>query len=134
MRVIRKTALIIETIIGFGVPVFTWFLGISMSPFLILWVVEVGGIEMVAAVLAIVLGGIGLWGMLQLAVKVIEPHSRVATPRKLLSCVVCGLLAVSIATVIFDFGPEGSSLIFLPPVLVSAHFLFLARGYFWKSS
>ncbi|MDO3386376.1 hypothetical protein QWI17_11055 [Gilvimarinus sp. SDUM040013] len=134
MRVIRKIALIIETIIGFGLPIYMWVLGLIMSPFLFLGFVTGGEIEMAVSVLAVALGGIGLWGMLQLAVKVIEPHSRVTTPRRLTGFVVCGLLAVSIATVLLGFEPKGFSLIFLPPVLVTVHFLYLARGYLWPNS
>lgn len=134
MKVIRKIALIIEFIIGFGLPVYIWILGLIMSPFLALGFVKDGEFDMAASLVTVVLGGVGLWGMLQLTVKVLEPHSRVTTPRKLLGFVACGLLTVSIATVLLGFEPKGFSLIFLPPILVTVHFLYLARGYFWKSS
>lgn len=134
MKVIHKIALIIETIIGFGLPVYVWVLGLIMSPFFALGFVTGGGVDMAISFLAVVLGGTGLWGMLQLTVKVLEPHSRVTTPRKILGFVACGFLAVSIATVLLGFEASGFSLIFLPPVLVAMHFLYLAREYLWQSS
>ena len=134
MKVIRNIALIIETIIGFGLPVYIWVFGLIMSPFLALGFVTGVGVDMAVYLLVIVLGGIGLWGMLQLTVKVLEPQSRVTTPRRLLGFIACGFLAVSIITVLLGFDPTGFSLIFLPPVLVAVHFLYLAREYLWKSS
>lgn len=134
MKVIRKIALLIETVIGFGLPVYIWVLGLIMSPFLALGFVTGGGVDMAASFLVVVLGGFGLWGMLQLTVKVLEPHSRVTAPRRLLGFIACGFLAVSIATVLLGFEPSGFSLIFLPPVLVAVHFLYLAREYLWQSS
>lgn len=134
MNVIRKIALLIEIIIGFGLPVYIWILGLIMSPFLALGFVTGGGVDMAVSLLVVVLGGAGLWGMLQLTVKVLDPRSRVAAPRRLLGFIACGFLAVPVATVLLGFESLGFSLIFLPPVLVAVHFLYLARAYLWQSS
>jgi len=134
MKVIRKIALIIETIIGFCLPVYIWVLGLIMSPFLALGIVTGGGVDMAVSLLAVILGGIGLWGMLQLAVKVLEPHSQVTTPRRLLGFVACGFLAVSIAIMLLGFESTSFSVVFLPPILVAIHFLYLARKYLWQGS
>jgi hypothetical protein len=128
MKIIFKVVLLVEAMVGFSVLIYFWVLGLIMSPVMVLRLLVNAEFEMVFPVLAIVLGGVGLWGMLQLIVKVMAPGSRVAAPCRLLVYVVCGLLAVSVVAVFLRFD-DNFFLIFLPPVLVTIHFMYLVREY-----
>src|SRR5690554_989976 len=89
-------------------------------------------IELATVLLAITLGGIGLWGVVHLTIKVIQPNYRVITPRVLKRFLACGYLAVFIAIQLFDPELQELAVIFLPPLLVTTHFMYLARGYLWQ--
>lgn len=133
MKAFKTVFLIIEMVIGFGIPVYMWVFGVIMSPIIVLGVFTGGGIEMAAPLMAIVLGGVGAWGMLQLAVKVLDPSARITPPKRLLSYTSCGFGAVLLATMFLGFEPAVVGLILIPPLVVSAHFLYLARGYIWQN-
>lgn len=128
MNILYKIALLIEAAVGFSVLIIYWIMGVIMSPVMVLRLLVNAEFEMAFPVLVIVLGGVGVWGMLQLMVKVLAPGVRVANPRRLLVYVCCGLLAVSVVAVFSGF-EDDFFLVFLPPVLVTIHFIYLARWY-----
>ncbi len=78
----------------------------------------------------LLLGGfIGLWGVIQLVLKVAYPKREVARPR----VIVCTLLIGIGALLVFYQGmllsPAATMLLVVLPMLGVAHFLFLGRDY-----
>ncbi len=52
MKAFKTVFLIIEMVIGFGIPVYMWVFGVIMSPIIVLGVFTGGGIEMAAPLMA----------------------------------------------------------------------------------
>lgn len=132
MRMIRKVVLIAEAVMSFAPMVLIWLLGFFMSPVFLFGLLAGVDVELATVLLAITLGGIGLWGVVHLTIKVIQPNYRVITPRVLKRFLACGYLAVFIAIQLFDPELQELAVIFLPPLLVTTHFMYLARGYLWQ--
>ena len=133
MTVVRKILLLIELVIGFGLILYFWLLGLILSPVLVVNIFS-GDVGSLFSFSAFVLGAFGLWGMLQLVMKILSHDTAVTAPARLKILLGCGYVAIFIA--VFAFGAVASieSLAFLLPVLVATHFVYLCRGYLWQNS
>lgn len=97
---------------------------------------KIGAILLLAP---IILGAIGLWGMLQLSIKVLFPTIKVTTPRKLRASIASGYAAVVISIFVFDLTSGTSNLgrifqLAVLPLVVATHFLYLGKDYVWQDS
>jgi hypothetical protein len=133
MKVIQKILLILELIVGFGLLLYFWLLGLIMSPLLAVNLAS-GDIEALLPLAAFILGGIGLWGMLQLSLRVISPTTTVSPPERLKKFLACGYVAIFIALGVFGVASNPETLIFILPLVVATHFIYISRGYLWQSS
>lgn len=134
MKELRAFLLLFETFIGFCLPLYLWVFGVIMSPLLLLALVAEGAFELVLPLIALVLGAFGVWGVLQLMIKVLRPDARVAAPGILLRYIACGLVALLLASVFIGPPPMSLVLMLAPPIVVSAHFLYLSRQYLWPKT
>jgi hypothetical protein len=134
MSVFRRIVILLEALVGFALPIYIWLLGVIVSPLFVARLIADGELEAGMPLTALVAGGIGIWGMLQLAIKVMEPEANVAKAGRLRVYVAFGFAALVAAAFLIGFEPGWFGFIFLLPALVAAHFVFLARGYLWVSS
>jgi hypothetical protein len=133
---IRNILLILELTVGFGLLLYHWFLGVFIGP----WIAGnllYGKIEAILLLAPIILGAIGLWGMLQLSIKVLNPTIKVTTPGKLKASIASGFVAVLISLFVFDLMSGTSNLsrivqLAILPLLVATHFLYLGKDYLWQ--
>ena len=133
MQVIRKILLLLELLIGFGLLVYLWLLALTMSPILVVNLIE-GNISTAPLLIAFILGGFGLWGMLLLSMKVVSPTAEIGAPVRLKFLLICGYLAIFVAIAIFGFSSSGTVLFFVLPTAVATHFIFMGRKYLRESS
>jgi hypothetical protein len=76
------------------------------------------------------LGGfIGLWGVIQLVLKVAYPKREVAGPRAIVFTLLVGLGALLVFYQGMLLSPAATMLLVVMPMLGAAHFLFLGRDY-----
>ncbi|SDS91511.1 hypothetical protein SAMN05216271_3084 [Halopseudomonas sabulinigri] len=76
------------------------------------------------------LGGfIGLWGVIQLVLKVAYPRREVASPRAIVFALLIGIGAVLAFYQGMRLSPAATMLLVVMPLLGAAHFLFLGRDY-----
>lgn len=134
MRAFRKVAILLEALAGFALPVYIWLLGLIVSPLFVVQLVADGDFRAGVPLVAMIFGGVGLWGVLQLAVKVMEPEANVARGKRLRVYIAFGFISLGVAALFIGFEPGWFGFVFLPPALVAVHFVFLTRGYLWTSS
>jgi hypothetical protein len=134
MRKLLKIALLLEVVLAFAMPIYFWLMGLIMSPLLIWQLFSLDGIGSSVPILIVILviwGALGILGILQLAVKVLDPEFKLAFPQTLKIYIALGLAALVAAAFILDFGWTGFCIVFLPPILVSLHLMYLARSQLW---
>lgn len=129
MKKLKGILIVTELILGFALPAYMWVLGVIMSPFMFVGLVTGGEFSLVTSLVAVFCGGFGIWGVLQLTVKVVAPSARVAPPRRLVIYIFLGYVALALAISLLGFEPSGFTLIFVPPLAISAQLLFMARQY-----
>lgn len=129
MKQVKGILIVMELVLGFAFPVYMWVLGVIMSPFMLMGLFIGGEISLVVSLMAIMCGGFGLWGMLQLTVKVLSPNTRVASARRLVIYISLGYVALALAILLLGFELQGFIFIFVPPLIISAQFLYMARRY-----
>lgn len=138
MVAVRKILLLLELAIGFGYLLYFWLIGVIFSP-AIAWSLFGGNTEAFLPLVAIYLGAVGFWGLLQLALKVFLPTTKVLSPGWLRVSIASGYMAILITVFGFDLpsGTNNSSHIYplvVLPLLVATHFVYLGRSYLWQSS
>lgn len=133
MKIMRKILLVFELIIGFGLLLNFWLLGLIMSPSLLVHLAG-GDVEAFWVFITFILGTFGLWGMLQISLKVIFPDIKVSTPKRLKGLLLCGYVANFIALIFFGATFNILTLIFILSLLVATHFTYISRGYLWQST
>jgi hypothetical protein len=127
MKKLRDIVLLIETIVAVAFPMFMLFIGTLFSPFLI-----VGALTGANAGLLVVyiVGILGVFALINLAVKASNPESSVLPSLWIKVFLVLGLaLAIRLS-----FEKDNFSFIYMPTILVTIHFSYIARDYLWKSS
>ena len=118
-----KTAIIIEAILGYGIPLSMWVISLGFIWALIL---SASDSEVWRYLLASILAGPGILGAFFLTKKVVMPGLETISPKALKILIACGLLAVLLSEAEFG-GP------FMPAVVVTGHFAFIARNYLWQN-
>jgi len=83
----------------------------------------------------LILGGLGIWGMLQLAAKVILGSSKVTSPSRLKKFLACGYIANMITLGLFpSIRFSKKSLMVGLSLVVATHFIYLGRKYLLQKS
>lgn len=130
MDKIKTLLILLEVVVGFGWLIYFWLISLLISPLFVAQLINDNNWVAGMALLAIMLGGAGVLGMLQLTVKVISPEARVLPAKWLLVLIGLGFIALLMeAFLLSEFGQ--ARLILLFPALVVMHFVYLARGYLW---
>lgn len=129
MDMVKKIALITEFIIGFWFVFLMWLFG---APWLILMLPAAiaGNLQAIYTVIIIVMGGLGLWGILQLTLKLLRPSTQVAPPIHLRIYLLCGMTTAAMLAIPSLNDPGSVVIVAVLPVAVTAHFYYLARDYF----
>lgn len=107
-----------------------------MSPVLVLRLIADRDWEAGLMFAVIVLGAVGIWGMLQLTIKVIAPTANVVKAGRLKVYLASGFLALMSVVFLVRFDVSNISWLefsLLLPAVVTSHFIFLARRYLWAS-
>jgi len=125
MKTAIKIILISESIIAFLPITVLWLMSVPMLPISLQLMVTEGG-ESYAFVAMTCLGGIGLWGVLQLLFAILCP--RMVTIRWWATAVflLAGFIALAVAVVTMGVSHLAHIVMFLMPVLVCLHFCYLA--------
>lgn len=130
MDKIKTLLILLEVVVGFGWLIYFWLISLLISPLFVAQLINDNNWVAGMALLAIMLGGAGVLGMLQLTVKVISPEARVLPAKWLLVLIGLGFIALLMeAFLLSEFGQ--ARLILWLPALVVMHFVYLARGYLW---
>jgi hypothetical protein len=127
---LRIIALLLETIVGFSMPLYIWCIGLVFSPGMFQGFFTGQAIEAGVMICAVIAGGFGICGILQLVVKIIKPVSEIASPEKLKAYIATGFVSITLAMYILGFDPY----FFAPPALVTMHFVYLSRDYLFENS
>ena len=78
----------------------------------------------------LLLGGLcGLWALIQLVSKVVVPTREVASPRAIVIMLLLGVASLLTFYSHWTLSPAANLMLVVLPLIGSAHFLFLARGY-----
>jgi hypothetical protein len=127
---VKKGGLILELILAFCVPLFLWIIGLVFSVGIVLDFVALSHPVLAKIVGATVFGGMGLWGMVNLAIKVLFPTFSVIRPMKMWLYITFGFVAFALGIAASGLSQLGTILyIVAPSVAVAGHFIYLARDY-----
>jgi uncharacterized membrane protein len=141
MKSICKYLLIIELIISFTSPSLFLLQGLLIIPIFVGTGLFYDGkldLSYVGSIIIIIGGMIGLFAIIALLKKIINPKRNVMASKKLLLFLICGILALTapLITTIIEAGTIVSNkwnwqviVIFIIPLLVTFHFIYLGRDY-----
>jgi hypothetical protein len=143
MEILKKIGLLLEFIIGFGFTIICWLIGLSFMLHAFLQVLAgVPNRTLSEAFfnpifLLVFFGGMGIWGVSKLTLKLIFSHFNISNKRRLKLFLVFGILT-SITYVLLSFlnGAIDAEDFFIAglPVLVTLHFYYLARNFLQGNS
>jgi hypothetical protein len=134
MKTLLKIGILVEFILGFTMIFFLWILGLILSPVSLGNVVTGRQPDHIVLLLLVFLGGLGLWGICQLTIKLVVPSFRIKDARRIKLFLTAGLSALCFwgySTTISSV--EYAAIIFFPAI-VTVHFSYLGREYLWDSS
>jgi len=123
----KRIALILEFIFGFAIVFAFWLLGLFVSPFIVIEIFSKASYDNAILLFCILGGGIGLYGVVQLFLKVINPKRQSLSMLKIKSFVCVGIGVLLLFGVYFQIYNSlyGLVLVILP-VCITIHFLYLA--------
>lgn len=124
---ICKLLLTAELILAYGPVGLLWMLGLLASPVLLLNLFTNFGIPSLAAVVAFLLGGFGLWGASKLVLKVLNPLADVAVDRNLYRQLGLGGIAAALGMVYFSAASPVFGVAIAASIMATLHFLLLHR-------
>lgn len=127
MRMAIKFLLILECVIAFFGVTALWLMAVSMLPISLMLMVTEGGDSYVLVAITL-LGGLGLWGVLQLLLLILIPAKVMIEWRYINFYIVSGVTALVMAGFRMPISNLYHVLIFLMPILVTLHFCYLARA------
>jgi hypothetical protein len=127
MRIAIKFLLILECVIAFFGVTTLWLMAVAMLPISLVLMVTEGGDSYVLVAITL-LGGLGLWGVLQLLLAILIPAKVMIEWRYLIFYIVSGVTALVMAGLSMPISNLYHVLIFLMPILVTLHFCYLARA------
>ena len=125
MNIVKKIALIVELVVGFGFAFYLWALGLLMSPMILVIAFTEFDIGSFILLAALIFGGAGIWGLVQLFRKILDPNSEIAAPKKIVAYLACGISSLLLAATIVG----GFSFIFILPIIVTLHLCYMGRSY-----
>ena len=129
MRVIFKVLLILEFVLAFFPVVYLWILSLIVFPASVIGMFH-GGKDAFVASLMTILGGLGIWGIIQLLIKILNPELPISRPKHIVVYIASGILALIIAAIIMQPSGLKNLVMFLLPAVVTLHFVYLKKGYF----
>lgn len=127
MRIAINFLLILECVIAFFGVTTLWLMAVAMLPISLMLMVTEGGDSYVLVAITL-LGGLGLWGVLQLLLAILIPAKVMIEWRYLIFYIVSGVTALVMAGLSMPISNLYHVLIFLMPILVTLHFCYLARA------
>ncbi len=134
MKTLVKIGILIEFILGFTMVLFLWILGLIMSPVSLGNVVTGRQPDHIVLLILVFLGGVGLWGICQLTIKLVVPSFRIKDARRIKFFLIAGLSALCFWGYSMTISSvEDIAIIFLPAI-VTVHFCYLGQEYLWGSS
>lgn len=123
----RGRVYLLEAVVCFGSLVVLLGLGLVALPLAFAEGADrLFGWQLVAMLTA---GVIGLWGTTQLVLKVAYPERQVAPPQAIVITLLLGIGALLGFHQLMQLSRAATLMLVVLPLLGSAHFLFLARGY-----
>ena len=135
-----RSLLIGELIIGFGLALFLWVWGVLVTPALVMSsgvALFTGSIaeafSLMGPLIAVIGGGFGLWGLYNLALKVLFPDRAVMAPHRLLLVGAVGSATLVLAVLLLELQGIEAIMVLGLPLWVAAHFLYMARKYVRKA-
>ncbi len=134
MKTLMQIGILVEFILGFTVMFFLWILGLIFSPVSLGNVVTGRQPDHIVLLLLVFLGGLGLWGIGKLAIKLVVPSFRIEDPRRIKLFLIAGLSALCFWGYSTTISSVGYVAIIFLPVIVTVHFSYLGREYLWGSS
>jgi len=134
MKTLVKFGILIEFILSFIVVFFLWVIALLFCPTSLVSVITGSPPDHIALLLLVFLGGVGLWGISQLTIKLVLPSFRIKDARRIKFFLLAGLSALCFFGYLAKISSiEGIAIIFLPTI-VTVHFTYLSREYLWGSS
>lgn len=129
MRAIIKFLLILEFVVAFFPVIYIWILSLIILPASIMLILS-GGDGGLVPVIATILGSLGFWGITQLLIKILNPELPISKPSHIAIYLIAGILALIIGAIIMQATDFTSLVMFLLPIIVTLHFVYLKREYF----
>ena len=131
MNKLTKILLCFEILIGFGFIVCLWLFCSLMAIFQLFFsVIAYGNLHDLVYTYFSLAGGVGLFGFAQLSMQVFLPYRK----NMLSPLIILMLLTIGIATIAYFIWPisqiTAKSLFLFLPIIVTFHFLYLARKKF----
>ena len=127
MRIAINFLLVLACVIAFFGVTTLWLMAVAMLPISLMLMVTEGGDSYVLVAITL-LGGLGLWGVLQLLLLILIPAKVMIEWRYLIFYIVSGVTALVMAGLSMPISNLYHVLIFLMPILVTLHFCYLARA------
>ena len=137
MNKVWVTLLIIEFIVSFLPAAILLYLGILHALPAVIMLLT-GNFENLSIIILTVLGCFGCWGMIQIFSSTIFIDVEIERPIRTIVYLACGFAALIYLSsksslkseTIFDF----PAMIFVLPIMVALHFIYLSRKKLWKDS
>lgn len=126
--------LLLEVVIGYSLVCYLWLLGVMFFPVIFLGIIEVD-IDSIFLGVAIAFGGLGLWGVLQLTIKILEPEVEISSSKRLKLYLLAGYAAAAYLLLVqFGISLYPMNIVLLLPLLVTLHLIYETRAYLWVRS
>jgi hypothetical protein len=126
MSQMKRTLILLEAAVCFGNACIVLFVGIVFAPGL-LGAAFVDP-EAVSMLLAVVGGCIGMYGIIKLLRRILDPDARAPLPRVIWVCLLVGI-CTSFLTARHMFDPDVQLFSFGLPFVATLHFIYLGRSY-----
>jgi len=132
MKTLVKIGILIEFTLGFASVFFLWVLALLMSPMSLVNIVTGSPPDHIIVLpLLVFLGGLGLWGVSQLTIKLVRPSFHFKDARRIKFFLIASLSALCFFGYLVNISSTKGIAIILLPVIVTVHFCYLSRGYLW---
>jgi hypothetical protein len=104
-----------------------------MSPFMLLSALT-GASIMVAPLFAAILGALGCIGIFQVTIKLLDRDTKIQSPKAINIYLLSGVTALLIGSVYMQAFKWPEALMFVLPLLILLHFVYLLRDYLFKDN
>jgi len=135
MKTLVKIGILIEFTLGFASVFFLWVFALLISPMSLVNTIEGSAPDHIIVLpLLVFLGGLGLWGVSQLTIKLVRPSFHLKNARRIKFFLIAGLSALSFFGYLVNISSTKGIAIILLPAIVTVHFCYLSRGYLWGNT